>query len=90
MTRLNKSDLVSTVAEKVGVSRLAVQTVLDEAVDQIANAVRCGDSITLTGFGSFKPRHRPARTGRNPRTGEAVAIPASTSIGFTPSRRGGV
>ena len=86
MTRLNKSDLVGTVAEKIGTSKLAVQTVLDEAAAQIANAVRCGDSITLQGFGTFKPRHRAARTGRNPRTGEAVEIAASTSIGFTPSR----
>ncbi|MEA5160536.1 HU family DNA-binding protein [Cereibacter johrii] len=90
MTRVTKSDLVGAVAENIGASKLAVQTVLDEAMRQIIAATRRGETIALQGFGTFKPRHRAARVGRNPRTGEAVEIAASTSFGFTASRKAGV
>ena len=90
MTRLTKSDLVTRIAQQLSMRPDAVQNVLDETMRQIIAAVGGGDSITLNGFGSFKPRHRAARTGRNPRTGEPIAIAASTSIGFTASRQAGV
>ena len=93
MTRLNKKDLIACIAAssaRAGVNNgTVIQIVLDAALREIAAAVDAGDSVVLPGFGTFKPRHRAARMGRNPRTGEAVEVQASTTISFTASRRPG-
>ena len=54
----------------------------DSAIENITNALRGGDSVTLVGFGTFTVRQREARMGRNPRTGEAIQIKASRVPGF--------
>lgn len=56
------------------------------SLDTITEAVTAGKKVTFLGFGSFEPRARAARTGRNPKTGEALEIKASVNPGFTASK----
>jgi DNA-binding protein HU-beta len=57
---------------------------LNATTAAIANAVKAGDKVALVGFGTFAPSERPARTGKNPRTGEVLQIPAKTVVKFKP------
>ena len=59
--------------------------VLDAVIEGISDALAKGDSVALAGFGTFDVRHRAARTGRNPQSGETMEIAASTSAGFKPA-----
>ncbi len=73
---MNKTDLINTMAEKANISRKDTEAVLNAFIDTVQNAVKDGDKITLVGFGTFEARERTARTGKNPRTGEAIKIAA--------------
>ena len=81
---MNRSELISAVSNRTGLSRRESESVLSAFVYEIASGVRSGEDIRITGFGTFKLRQRKARQGRNPRTGEAVRIKASKGIAFTP------
>ncbi len=81
---MNKADLVDEVAVRTGQTKVAVTTAIEAAMDVIIEAVAESESVTLSGFGTFEPRERKARTGRNPRTGDAVPIPARTVPSFRP------
>jgi DNA-binding protein HU-beta len=80
---MNKGELVEAVAEKAGVTKKDADTVLSAAIDAIMEAVSEGEKVTLVGFGSFEPRERQAREGRNPKTGETMEIPATTVPAFS-------
>jgi DNA-binding protein HU-beta len=80
---VNKADVVDRVAQAAGVARQQVQGVLDAFFDTVKSAVREGDRVGWPTFGAFSLSERKARTGRNPRTGEAVDIPASKAVKFT-------
>ena len=80
---MNKIQLIDALAERVGDRRIAAAAV-DGLLDTIVETVRSGESVALTGFGVFEPRARAARTARNPRTGAAVAVPATTVPAFRP------
>ncbi len=80
---MNKADLVNAIADKAGVTKKQADTVLTAALDIIIDSVSDGDKVTLVGFGSFEPRHRKARNGRNPQTGKALTIPATTVPAFS-------
>ena len=80
---MNKADLVNSIADKAGVTKKQADTVLSAALDIIIDTVSEGDKVTLVGFGSFEPRHRKARNGRNPQTGKALQIPATTVPAFS-------
>jgi DNA-binding protein HU-beta len=82
---VNKSDVISGVAGETGMSRQDVEQVIDAFFDTVRSAVSQGDRVAWPSFGSFSATARQARTGRNPRTGEAVAIPASTAVKFSAS-----
>jgi DNA-binding protein HU-beta len=82
---VNKSDVISDVAGAAGVSRQDVEKVVDAFFDTVRVAVGNGDRVAWPSFGSFSGTDRQARTGRNPRTGEAVAIPASRAVKFSAS-----
>jgi DNA-binding protein HU-beta len=84
---MNKAELISTVASATGVTQKETGAVLSAALEAIADAIAAGDTVTLVGFGTFKQRHRQARTGRNPRTGEEMVIPASAIPAFTPGKQ---
>lgn len=74
---MNKSELVSTMAIKVGESKKSAEENLDAVVEIISNELKNGGKIQLVGFGSFETRKKAARKGRNPRTKEEIKIPAS-------------
>lgn len=83
---MNKSELISEVAAKSGLSKNDVTTVLDMLSETLEDAVmNKNDTVTLPGVGIFKRKDVPARTGRNPRTGESVSIPAKSKLAFKQS-----
>lgn len=86
MQSIGKTELVRMIAEASGEPAGVVQKVLETGLKAISAQVNDGTAVQLKGFGTFKPQHRAARTGRNPRTGEPVDIPESFRIGFTASK----
>jgi DNA-binding protein HU-beta len=80
---MNKGELVDQVAEKAAVTKKVADTVLSAALEVVMEAVSTGDKVTLVGFGSFEPRQRQQREGRNPRTGEKMDIPATKVPAFS-------
>ena len=79
---MNKTELVSAVAEKAGLSKKDAEKVINATVDAITAALKAGDKVQLVGFGAFEVKSRAARQGRNPRTKETITIPASKSPVF--------
>jgi DNA-binding protein HU-beta len=83
---VNKSELVQQLASRADLTKSQASRVVDAlfSVDGglIAEALRGGDKVQITGFGSFEAKHREARTGRNPRTGKEIKIAASKSPAF--------
>ncbi|SEH38606.1 HU family DNA-binding protein [Magnetospirillum fulvum] len=76
-TLSNKNDLVAAVADSTGLSKTEAATAVDAVFQAISNALKEGDEVRLVGFGTFAVTDRAASEGRNPRTGEKIAIPAS-------------
>ena len=85
---MTKADLVEQVTDAVGpgVTKRECGLMVDAFLDAVKAALGRGDHIELRGFGTFKVRHRKARTGRNPRTGEVVEVPARDAPVFKPSK----
>jgi DNA-binding protein HU-beta len=79
---VNKSDLVEAVAAATGSTKAAAQASVDAALGAITAALKKGDKVSLTGFGTFEVRKRSARTARNPQTGETIKVKASKSPAF--------
>lgn len=79
---MNKSELIDAIAEAADISKSSAGRALDGIVEAIAGALKRGDPVTLTGFGTFAVKHRPARLGRNPRTGDEIKIAATNVPGF--------
>ena len=79
---MNKTELVEAMAEAADISKANAGRALDGMVEAITNALKDGDTVSLIGFGTFLVRDRAARTGRNPKTGEAIQIDASKSPAF--------
>ena len=80
--RVNKSEMAGRVAERTGVGRSATGDAVDAVFEAIAETLAKGEDVRILGFGTFGTRSRPARTGRNPRTGESLKIAASTTPTF--------
>ena len=79
---MNKSDLVSVIADNSGLSKADAARALDATTSAITGALAKGDSVAITGFGSFLVRARAARSGRNPQTGATIQIKASNAPAF--------
>ena len=79
---MNKSDLVEAIASGSGLSKADAGRALAATTDAITSALASGNSVGITGFGSFVVRHRAARTGRNPQTGASIHINASNVAAF--------
>lgn len=79
---MNKSELIDSIAEKSGLNKTQAGDALNAVMDSIGDALEAGDSISLVGFGTFSVKDRKARTGRNPKTGEELNIPASKVPSF--------
>ena len=85
---MTKADLVEQVADAIGpgITKKDCALVVDGFLNAMKQALAQGNGIEIRGFGSFKLRHRKGRMARNPRTGEAVAVPARTYPVFKPSK----
>jgi DNA-binding protein HU-beta len=83
---MNKQDLATAVAVNTGLAKSDAAKAVDATLGAIADALKAGDTVRMVGFGSFSVASRPARTGRNPRTGQAVEIPAAKAPKFTPGQ----
>ena len=79
---MNKSDLVSAIADNSGLSKSDAARALEATTSAISGALASGNSVAISGFGSFLVRARAARTGRNPQTGAAIQISASNVPAF--------
>lgn len=88
-TKTTKADLIEHLAHGNSITKAYAQKLVDQTLQFITERVNAGETVFLTGFGTFEQRQRSSRTGRNPRTGEAVEIAASSSMGFRPSKRAG-
>jgi DNA-binding protein HU-alpha len=83
---MRKPDLAAAIAEKADLTKEQSNRVLNAVLEEITNALHRKDSVTLVGFGTFLQRHRGARTGKNPQTGEPVKIKASNTVAFKPGK----
>lgn len=83
---MNKAELIAAVAEQAGITKTQASKAIDAITDNIAAALHKGESVTLVGFGTFDAKKRAARTGRNPKTGEAVEIPERRTPSFKPGK----
>ena len=83
---MRKPDLAAFIADKADISNAKANDVLSAILDEITNALNRKENVSLIGFGTFEVRHRNARTGKNPQTGEAIQIAASNTVGFKPGK----
>ncbi len=74
---MNKQELIDAIAESADLSKASAGRALDATLESIRRALKKGDTISLVGFGTFCTGKREARTGRNPRTGDAIDIKAA-------------
>ena len=83
---MNKSQLTARVAAETSVTRASADRLVDAVFSAIAGALARDETVAIAGFGKFELRSRPARAGRNPRTGEPIAIAASRAPSFKPAK----
>lgn len=83
---MTKADLVESVAKEAEMTKKDAEQLVEIIFESIVNTLNKGEKIELRGFGSFRIRHRNARKGRNPKTGEAVSIPAKRVAYFKPGK----
>jgi len=74
---VTKKELVQNIAEEAGISKAVAEKALNAVIDGITDALSNREKVTFVGFGTFHVSERPARKGRNPKTGEPIDIPAS-------------
>lgn len=79
---MNKSELIEAVAQHADLSKASASRAVDAMVDAVTSALKENDSVSLVGFGTFSVRERAARSGRNPRTGATINIPATKVPSF--------
>jgi len=79
---MNRSELITAIAEKSGMTKKDAESILNATLESITSALKDGDKVTLVGFGTFETRKRAARKGRNPQTGAEIAIAESTTPVF--------
>ena len=80
---MNKGELVEAISQKISVSKKEADAIVTAMLEEIMVAVAGGSKVTFVGFGSFEPRERQAREGRNPRTGETMTISATRVPAFS-------
>jgi DNA-binding protein HU-beta len=79
---IRKNDIVTSIVETTSMTKTEANRAFDIIFETISNALAKGDSVQISGFGTFEVRERAARTGRNPKTGETIQIAASKAVGF--------
>ena len=83
---MNKSDIVSRVAAQSSLSRAAADSLVNAVFTAIGDGLAQDEAVAIAGFGAFSIKKRPARSGRNPRTGEPITIAASAVPAFKASK----
>ena len=87
---MNKTDLVAALSTRGSLQRADAARIVDLLFDPgegiLANAIKTGDKVQISGFGTFETRKRKGRSGRNPRTGEEIHIPPSVTAAFRPGK----
>ncbi|MBC9890464.1 MAG: DNA-binding protein HU [Opitutae bacterium] len=80
---MNKSELISDVADRTNLSKKDAANALGAVLDVVADSLAQGETVSLVGFGNFSVSRRNARTGRNPQTGAEIHIPARNLVKFS-------
>jgi nucleoid DNA-binding protein len=80
---MNKTELIAAIATQAGITKAEAGRVIDATTSAITSSLKKGEPVTLIGFGTFKVSKRAARTGRNPRTGAELKVPARNAPAFT-------
>lgn len=80
---MNKGELIDRIAEEANVTKKQADAILSAILETIQEEVAAGNKVTLVGFGTFEPRERSEREGRNPKTGEVMTIPATRVPAFS-------
>ncbi len=83
---MNKTELVSEIGSKVGLTNKETQNVIDALTEAVGDALSKGERVTLVGFGTFKVVNKKARRGVNPQTRETIQIPAKKVPKFVPGK----
>jgi DNA-binding protein HU-beta len=83
---MNKQDLIAHVATAAGLSKVDAKKAIESYHEAVATTLKAGNKVDILGFGSFSVASRPARTGRNPKTGEALQIKAAKLPKFKPGK----
>lgn len=83
---MNKTELVKAVAAGSGLSLTDASKAVGATIEAITKSMLSGEPVVIPGFGSFTVRERAARSGRNPRTGEAITIAARKQVHFSPGK----
>jgi DNA-binding protein HU-beta len=84
---MTKADLTEGLANKLGMGKAEAERAVNIVLDDIINALKHGERVNISGFGTFSVSSRQARTGRNPKTGESIEITASRSAKFKPGKQ---
>ena len=80
---MQKTELIARIAKTTGLSQVETAKVINAALDAITAALKAGDKVTLTGFGTFQARKTAARVGTNPKTRQKIHIPAGKRAAFS-------
>lgn len=83
---MNKADIVKKVQDTIGVSRADAERAVETFIDCVVGSLKSGEEVSVSGLGIFATKARPAREGRNPRTGETIRISASRTAKFRPAK----
>ena len=83
---MNKPEIAGRAAIRIGLIRPVAGDAVDTVFEAVSEGLANGEEVRIVGFGTFGTRHRPARTGRNPRTGGSLTIVASTAPAFKPGK----
>jgi DNA-binding protein HU-beta len=84
---MTKADLIEGLANKLGFNRIDAEKAVNAVLDDITEALKQGERVNISGFGTFSVSERNARSGRNPKTGETIEISASRSAKFKPGKQ---
>ena len=84
---MNKAELINAVAELTDLSKQECEKAVHATLEAITNSLAQGETVKITGFGVFEAKERPARTVRNPQTGEEITVPASRAVAFKAGKK---
>lgn len=83
---MNKADLAQKVQDVLGGTKVQAEEVVETLIETIVSTLKQGDEVSVAGLGIFSTKMRPARQGRNPRTGETIQVPAMRTPKFRPAK----